>query len=71
MNENDIIAKYVQTKYPELLKSADYAFFKIGVRLGEFANAAVEAMKGIDFESLKKMADEMEGRKNGEINSEK
>lgn len=45
MSENDIIAMYITEKYPELLKTADFAIFKLGKQITEFVDSAVSAFK--------------------------
>lgn len=58
MRENDIIAEYVKNKYPELINSADFAFYKIAFACREFVVSFEESVKNIDFMELKKMVDE-------------
>ena len=58
MEENDVIAEYIKAKYPELLTSIDFAFFKIGMICRGFVNAVTESFKDIDFETIKKFANE-------------
>lgn len=43
MTENDIIAAYVRSRYPNLIKTVDYKTYAADKRI----NAAFEAIKGI------------------------
>ena len=52
MRENDIIAEYVLEKYPELLKTADFALFKFKKQFGEFWDSAISAFKNIDMSNI-------------------
>lgn len=37
MSDNELIAKYVKEKYPELLQTTDFAIYALGVKLKEFS----------------------------------
>ena len=42
MNENDIIAMYVQEKYPELINTVDYSMFRLKATADEASRAGKE-----------------------------
>lgn len=44
MKRNDIIAEYVETRYPHLLKTADFTLFSMGVACREFAKCITKAL---------------------------
>ena len=54
MNENDIIAEYVKSKFPNILSTADFALYRLGYRLQEIASGVVEAAMQIDWEAVSK-----------------
>lgn len=58
MEENDVIAEYIRTKYPELLTSVDFAIFKISKVLVGCLDAVKETFGKIDFEEIKKITNE-------------
>ena len=41
MSENDIIAEYVKEQFPEILKTFDFAFYRLCIR-GREVTAALE-----------------------------
>lgn len=43
MTENDIIAAYVKSRYPNLIKTTDYSAFATGKRL----NSLLESISGL------------------------
>lgn len=60
MRENDIIAEYVKEKYPELLITPEFTFYKLGCALRNVASSFVEAVKRIDLGAAVKAAKEWE-----------
>lgn len=52
MSENDIIAEYVRKRYPELLNTADFVFFKCSCAIRKIINDFKESLKNIDFSEL-------------------
>lgn len=62
MSENDMIAEYVKTKFPNILSTADFALYRLGYKLQEMATGVVEAAKQIDWEAVSKsMKEEPQG----------
>ena len=47
-NDNEIIAAYVKERYPEILKTSDFALYKIGKRCNMFVTALADAFKKIN-----------------------
>lgn len=60
MSENDIIAEYVKERFPKLLKTTDFAFYRLGCCLGNVAKSFVESVKQIDFGAITKAMKEYE-----------
>lgn len=54
MNENDIIAEFVKEKYPELLGTYDFAWFRLRKAALKMQSDIAEGLKEIDFDSAKK-----------------
>lgn len=52
MNENDIIAEYVKSKFPNILSTADFALYRLGYKLQEMATGVVETAKQIDWNAV-------------------
>lgn len=52
MSENDVIAEYIKNKYPEMLHTADFAFYKIGVVCRETLISVSESIRKIDLSAL-------------------
>lgn len=52
MNENDIIAEYIKSKYPELLYTTDFALYKLGKGIKDFVNRFKENLKKINFSNI-------------------
>jgi len=52
MNENEIIAKYVKSKFPNILSTADFALYRLGYRLQEIASGVVESAMQIDWNAV-------------------
>lgn len=55
MNENDIIAEYVKSKFPNILSTADFALFKLGKTLSRFVQSAYEPVAELYTEYEKAM----------------
>ena len=62
MNENDMIAEFVREKYPELLKTYDFALFRLNKTALNLRSNIAESLNKIDFESIKKEFKEFENR---------
>lgn len=64
MSENDIIAKYIKEKHPCLLKTTDFALYKLGVHLSnmadEISHGLSEFINNIDWGKVKELADKLE-----------
>lgn len=59
MNDNDMIAEYVKSKFPNILSTADFALYRLGYRLQEMASGVVEAAMQIDWGAvLEKLSEE-------------
>lgn len=52
MSENDIIAEYVKSKFPNILSTADFALYRLGYRLQEIASGFVESAMQIDWDKV-------------------
>lgn len=57
MSENDIIAEFIKSKYPELISGLDFTFYKIGKIAGEaikeLSKNLSKVFSSIDIESIK------------------
>ena len=53
MSENDIIAEYVKSRFPNMLATADFGLYKMGVKIHETLNGISEGIKSIDWNGLK------------------
>lgn len=45
-SENDILADYVRQNYPHIVNTTDYAFYRMGVRIGEATTAVIDGIRG-------------------------
>ena len=52
MNENDIIAKYIKEKYPELLNTTDFALYKFSCACIKVVDEFKKAFGNINFSKL-------------------
>ena len=52
MRDNDIIAEYVRTRLPDILKTTDFALYRLGVALNDAADSFLNGFKSIDFEAV-------------------
>ena len=52
MSENDMIAEYVKSKFPNILSTADFALYRLGYRLQEIASGVVESAMQIDWNAV-------------------
>ena len=57
MNENDLIAEYVKERHPEILKTTDFAFFKLGKRLSKLGEDLAAPIKKLG----KQLSDALNG----------
>lgn len=48
INESEIIAEYVKERFPEMLKTSDFALYKMGKRCNMFVTALADALKKIN-----------------------
>lgn len=62
MSQNDIIAEYIKTKYPEMLKSSDFAMFKISIAWRSVVNGFKETINNIDFNKLAEAVKELNNK---------
>lgn len=44
--QNDILAEYVRSRYPEIEKTFDFAVYSLGVALKEFGRGIKEMFEG-------------------------
>ena len=62
MGENDIIAEYIMTKYPNMLTTLEFSLFRLKVRLGESINKILQQemnpVKMTNAEVIRKFDDE-------------
>ena len=63
MTENDMIAEYVKEKCPEILKSADFALYKLRKSIEKIGEQLVEGIKKIDFSKVSQALAEREKEK--------
>lgn len=62
MSENDMIAEYVKSNFPNILSTADFALYRLGYRLQEMASDVAEAAMKIDWGAvLEAMKEEQNG----------
>ena len=47
MNENDLIAEYIKERYPEILQTMDFAFFKLGKVISKVINDCFDPIKNL------------------------
>ena len=59
MNENDYIAEYVKEMHPEILRSFDFALWKMVKIAIQLRDNLVAAIEKIDFSELKKKVEEI------------
>lgn len=59
MTENDYIAEYVKERCPSVL-GADYAVWRLGRGLVEFANTVREVIRNTSSEDIRRMMNESE-----------
>lgn len=45
-SENDILADYVRQNYPHIANTTDYAFYRMGVRMGEAVTSIMDGLRG-------------------------
>ena len=45
MRRNDIIAEYIEKRYPHMLKTADFTIFRLGVICRETSKNIAESVK--------------------------
>lgn len=57
MGENDMIAEYAKKKYPEILKTLDFTFYKLGRALGNCIKQLGEPMVRAYTEYAKAMTE--------------
>ena len=48
INESEIIAEYVKERFPEMLKTSDFALYKIGKKCNMFVTALADSFKKIN-----------------------
>ena len=55
-NDNEIIAAYVKERYPEMLRTTDFALYKMGARCRAFVDALTVTLKkaGVKCEQAKR-----------------
>jgi hypothetical protein len=58
MRENDIIAEYVKSKFPDILSTADFVLFKLGKTLRSVVQSSYEAYA--EYESAIKECEEQQ-----------
>ena len=58
MTRNDIVAEYVRKRYPEILKTTDFAEFVFEMACKSFADNFEKSIK-IGFEKLRKIVDDL------------
>jgi len=63
MSENDIIAEYVKSRFPNLLATVDFGLYKTGVVIGETLNGMSKSLKNIDLNALKERLESMNEQK--------
>ena len=52
MSENDYIAEYIKEKRPELIRSFDFAFWKMSRIMADAVKKIIDAFSGIDLSSV-------------------
>lgn len=68
MSENDIIAEYVKSRFPNLLATADFGLYKMGVGISETMNIIGESLKDIDWKTLKERLESVNKQKGNKEN---
>lgn len=58
MKEDEIIAQYVKERYPEILRTYDFAIYEFHTACREFCDDFVRAIRKVDFTKLKQLVDE-------------
>lgn len=58
-SENDILAEYVRKRYPSIVTSMDFAFYRIAERIKDGFKSATEALSFYSKENIK-MTDDID-----------
>lgn len=52
MSENDLIAKYIKERFPEILNTYDFALYKFSYVCKDVVNSFENTFKNIDFNKI-------------------